>query len=392
MIRKFHIFQLLSGWFIFSLLLSNFVVYAMGTPPPKRKPHYIHVAVVKNASQLTLSIKGKYKILAPYTNEVLLNGNSLNIARVLPTHSGIKINKYLFKIFALKIKPSQKAAIFLNKYRLRGNLAIIRQKNGSLLAVNEIDIEDYLCGVLRAEVSPHWPIEALKAQAVAARTFALYYNLLRKDKDYELDNTVYSQIYAGVRQETRRTTQAVRQTAGEVLTYKQNLFPAFFHATCAGRTENANKLWNIDIPPLKGVTCPFCKGSPHYSWKAKISLSQIKKKLNKNGYKIGEIVHLSPLGRDKSGRIEKIEIQDKQKKNIIIEANKFRLIICPDLIRSTNFKLLIKNKQVFFQGKGWGHGVGLCQWGAYFMAKQGFNYRQILKYYYPGAEIINNRQ
>lgn len=374
---------------LFSLLFTS-SAYAMGAPPPKRKPNYVRIAIVQNASQLTLSIKGRYEIVSPHTNEVLIRGNSLRRAKVLPTRSGVKLNKYSFKIYAIKIKPERKADIFLNRYRLRGDLEIIRQKNGTLLAINEIDIEDYLCGVLREEVSPHWPLAALKAQAVAARTFALYQNSIVGDKDYALDNTVYSQVYGGVRQETWPTTRAVRQTAGEVLTYNEKIFPAFFHATCGGQTEDASKLWDINIPPLKGVNCPFCQRSPHYSWKAEIPFSQIKQKLNKKGHKLGRISRISAIGRDKSGRVEKIKISGD--KEIIIEANKFRLIVGADLIRSANFKMVVKNKNLLMQGFGWGHGVGLCQWGAYFMAKKGFDYRQILGYYYPESRISTNNE
>jgi len=367
-----------------TIICSSFA-YALGTPPPKCKPNYIRVAIVQDAFELTLSIKGRYKIVRPHTNEILIKGNSLRKARVLPAASGIKVNKYLFKIYAIKIKPERKAAIFLNRYRLRGDLELIRQKNRTLLAVNEVDIEDYLRGVLREEVSPHWPMEALKAQAVAARTFALYQDCLNKDKDYGLDRTVYSQLYGGVRQETWRTNRAVRETAGEVLTYKGKIFPAFFHATCGGHTEDASELWNIDIPPLKGVNCPFCKRSPHYSWRVKIPLSQIKESLNKKGYKISRISHISAIGRSKSGRVKKVKISGD--KEIRVEANEFRLIVGADLIRSTNFKIALKNKNLLVQGLGWGHGVGLCQWGAYFMARRGFDYRQILEYYYPGAKL-----
>ncbi len=370
-------------------LLFTSLAYALGTPPPKPEPNYIRVAIVQNARQLTLSIKGRYEIVSPHTNEVLIKGNSLRRAKVLPVRSGVKLNKYPFKIYAIKIKPERKAAIFLNRYRLRGDLELIRQKNGTLLAVNEIDIEDYLCGVLREEVSPHWPIAALKAQAVAARTFALYQNSVNRDKDYALDNTIYSQVYGGVKQETWRTNRAVRQTAGEVLTYNEKIFPAFFHATCGGHTEDASELWDINIPPLKGVSCPFCKRSPHYFWKAKIPFSQIKQKLNKKGYRIGRISRVSAIGRNKSERVEKIKISGD--KEIIIGANKFRLIVGANLIRSANFKMAVKNKNLLVQGLGWGHGVGLCQWGAYFMARKGFNYRQILGYYYPGAKLTNEK-
>ncbi|RKY39982.1 MAG: hypothetical protein DRP75_00275 [Candidatus Omnitrophota bacterium] len=372
--------------FIITCFSSISPAYGLATPPLEQR-YFIRVAILKEAKEFTLSVKGRFEICAPYTDQVLQESQGLHKAKVVPIPAGIKINKYPFKICAIKIKPKREAAIFLNRYRLRGNLEIIRQKNGRLLAINEVDIEDYLCGVLRAEVSPHWPMEVLKAQAVAARTFALYQALANKDKDYALDNTIYSQLYGGVRQETWRTRRAVYQTKGEVLKYKGKLFPAFFHAICGGHTEDASKLWKIDIPPLKGVNCPFCFRSPYYHWRARIPLERIRERLNKEGYKIEKILSLSCLGYDESGRVERIEIRTK-KREVEIPANRFRLLIGSNLIRSTNFRVKTRGDKVIFEGIGWGHGVGLCQWGAYFMAKRGFDYHQILEYYYPQAKIV----
>ncbi|MCM8795434.1 MAG: SpoIID/LytB domain-containing protein, partial [Candidatus Omnitrophica bacterium] len=155
---------------------------------------------------------------------------------------------------------------------------------------------------------------------------------------------------------------------------------------CGGYTEDASVLWDVDIPPLKGVVCNFCKDSPHFSWQEVISIKEIENKLGKAGREIERIKDITILNRNKSGRVINLKIISL-KGDLIISAKDFRNIIGPNLIRSTNFKLFRINNDVVFAGLGWGHGVGLCQWGSYFMAKEGYKYTEILKYYYPQTEL-----
>jgi stage II sporulation protein D len=205
-------------------------------------------------------------------------------------------------------------------------------------------------------------------------------------KDFDVTSDIYSQVYGGKTSERYRTTQAVEATQGKILIYQGKVFPAYYHATCAGHTEDASLLWNINLPPLKGVVCNFCKDSPHYSWHFDISKNKLIEKLSPAGFKIDSIEDAVILGRDISGRVTKLKISGN-KKNIEISAKDLRNILGPNLLRSTNFNVSVVGNDLVFQGLGWGHGVGLCQWGAYFMAKQGAKFAEILKYYYPGAEI-----
>jgi stage II sporulation protein D len=143
----------------------------------------------------------------------------------------------------------------------------------------------------------------------------------------------------------------------------------------------------VDIPPLKGVECPYCKGSPHFQWHKTIPLAEIKEKLNSAGYKLDDLASISILSRDASNRIEKLELRDKAGAIMIVTAKDFRMILDPNTIRSANFEIEIKGGNAVINGLGWGHGVGMCQWGAYGMARAGKKTGQILKFYYPGAEI-----
>lgn len=384
-IKKQSLYLLLITYYLFCLLLRP--VYALGTRPP-RIPYYIRVAVAQEKDSLQLTIRSAYQIRALNTDELLIEGKSLWRKKVLPMPAGIKIGEKYLKIYGISIQPQRDAAIYINNRRFRGNIDIIRTEKIQLLVVNHLDIEDYLYGVLYHEVSPYWPKEALKAQAIAARTFALYQSRFNKGDDYELTSTVYSQLYGGRTSERYRTNRIVNQTEGEVLVYKGELFPAYYHADCGGHTEDAREIWGIDIPPLRGVVCPYCKKSPHFLWKQRIPLSDIEAKLSKQGKIVGKISSITPLARNKSNRIAKLRISGS-KGVVSLSGYRFRLYIGPNLIRSTNFTVTITPEgEALFSGFGWGHGVGFCQWGAYFMAKQGYRHEEILKYYYPGAEIV----
>lgn len=360
---------------------------AMGNNPsvaPQQK--IIRIAVSKGSSQLKLTLKGYYEIYALETNTRILSGNDLKNALILPTGSGLNINGEEYKVFGIKILTQKDAAIYLNNRRFRGTMDIIRDSNVKLLAVNHIDIEDYLFGVLQYEVSFWWPYAALEAQAIAARTYALYEASKNKNKDYDLTNDTFSQMYGGAGKERYRTKKAVMNTRSKVLTYKGKIFPAYYHATCGGYTEDAAELWNIDLPVLKGVKCDFCKSSPHYYWESEMELSDIEKKLKQKGYAVSEITDIAPLDFTNNKKIRNLRIVCKEG-SVEIRANKFRLLAGSRYVRSTNFKVEIKDGKAFFKGYGWGHGVGLCQWGAYFMAKKHFSAEKILKHYYSGAEI-----
>ena len=346
----------------------------------------VRVAVITDATQIELTIRCPYQILALNTNEELYKGRRLWRAKVAPGESGIKIGKDDFKIYGVRIQPKKSPAIYLNGRKFRGTIDIVRQPDKRLLVVNRLDVEEYICGVLYHEVAPWWPMEALKAQAIAARSFALYQSRVNAHKDYDLESSVYSQVYGGRTSERGRTSKAVRLSKNKVLTYKNKLFPTFYHATCAGHTEKASNLWNINLPPLRGRECQFCQRSPHSRWKKKVSLQDIEEGLEKAGFKVGSIKSIEIADRNVSGRITALEIISTRG-GLRVDANRFRLAVGPNIIRSTNFTVQIKNRQAYFDGQGWGHGVGMCQWGAFFMARKGFNAGQILGYYYPESQL-----
>jgi len=348
----------------------------------------IRVCVAKEKDKILLGIKGPYDIKAINADRILGSGRYLKEEYVIPTNSGITLGKKEYKIYGVRIVAKKSASIYVDKKRFRGIVDIVRTKDLDLMVVNHLDLEKYLYGVLHREVPYYWPMEALKAQAIAARTFALDRIKTMRDRDYDVTSDVYAQVYGGRTGERWRTSRAVKSTTGMVLTYEGNIIPAYYHSICGGHTEDAENVFNIKLAPLEGRSCHFCRGAKGMHWKARLSYKEIENRLNKYGINVKGIRSVTEGSRDKSGRLKAIKIKDTTggKK---IPCFKFRLAVGPNTIRSTNFTVKNAAKDAVFSGTGWGHGVGMCQWGAFGMAKRRINYKKILEYYYPGARITS---
>jgi stage II sporulation protein D len=382
MMRKYTLIIVL----IFIAIIKTSFGFAMAQDP-KGPKMYIRVAVAQKKEMIDLQLRGEYRIYSLASDSIIKEGKNLKV-NVSIWQKGLKLGLEKFDLSGIRIETASNAAILIDKRKFRGVMDIIKKPDGTLLLVNHVDIEEYLCGVLYHEVSHLWPLEALKAQAIASRTFALYQHQINKDKEYDLTNTTYSQVYGGATSEKYRTNKAVIRTYGEVMTYNGELFPAYFHACCGGHTEDADKLWKTNLLVLKGRDCPYCTHSPHFNWSRKVSIWLVRKKLMENGYKCGKIISFKPSAYDVSGRVTEVIIETTQG-NLVIPSNKFRIMISPTLIKSTNFTVKLDSEFLYFEGKGWGHGVGLCQWGAYGMAREGFKAEEILDFYYPNNIITD---
>ena len=372
--------------YIFTTVLIFLANPAIGLSEEKEPSTIVRVCIMDDKDDIRLGLKGKYKIYAINSDRVLMEGPYL-AADVCVTKDGFQIGKREVKASGARVKVARDSDIYVNDRRFRGDIDIVRKDNAKLEVINYIALDDYLYGVLYHEVSHRWPMEALKAQAIAARTFALYQAKQNKLQPYDLRNDVYSQVYGGRTSEKWSTTKAVDLTRGEILTYNGEILPAYYHATCGGYTEDAANLWNIDLPPLKGVPCNFCTQSPHYKWTKEIPLWVLHNQLQDKGYKIGKIAEVQVLSKNKSGRVDKLEIKDNAGVSIVLTGKEFRQLLGPDELRSTKFDLSVKWGSLVMDGYGWGHGVGMCQWGAFGMSREGKLAEEILKYYYPGAEI-----
>ncbi len=277
--------------------------------------------------------------------------------------------------------------IQVNGKSYRGWVELRSKRNGLMLVINELDIEDYLRGVLASEVPAGWESEALKAQAVAARTYALYQKKMSGRRIYHIVATVNSQVYDGSKRENSREAQAIEETRGLVIVYRGEIIPAFYHSSCGGQTENADELWGIDAPYLKGVDCECQRISKYGIWEKRIGLGQIVNALRHQGHGLDDVLGMSIKGITPAGRVKAVAIWSSRGE-LVIPAESLRAAIGNSTIPSVFFELEINGSNAVFSGRGSGHGVGLCQWGAEEMAERGCDYLTILSHYYPGTDIM----
>jgi stage II sporulation protein D len=266
----------------------------------------------------------------------------------------------------------------------RGDLLVTVQ-DGGLTLVASMPLETYLPGVVNGEVDSQWPLDALMAQVVAARTYALY-RIGLKAPLFDLRTDVSDQVYAGADSEDKRAAEAVRRTRGEILYHEGRIFPAFFHSSCGGETASPSEVWGIEYPPMKGVRCGECAEAPYSRWRLSLSPSQVRAAAGKLFTEAGKAHSLGIHRRTDDGRVLTLFFETDATR-VLIDAADFRKTLGYERLPSTRFALNSRDGMVIFEGSGYGHGVGLCQWGARGSALRGMNYRQILRKYYVGADV-----
>jgi stage II sporulation protein D len=281
---------------------------------------------------------------------------------------------------------SPRGLLAINGRRYRDQLKIFPGPNRDLWVINELPLEQYLVGLIRCEVPSQWSGEVLKAQAVVARTYATYQKGNRLDELYDVDSRVTDQVYEGMDKEDVRSQQAVKETEGELLLYQGLPIFAVYHACCGGKTESPEHLWSGNFPYLRSTACNFCLDSPHFLWNYPVGSDTLRRVLESGGFSGPKVLGIEVAQRSQSGRVLQLSIQS-EKGRLKISGKEFRRLLGYDLLRSTNFVVRESGGIYHFSGLGWGHGVGLCQWGARGMAEGGADYRSILKYYYQKVEI-----
>jgi stage II sporulation protein D len=347
----------------------------------------IRVAVVVRHPSVQLIIPEQFNLsgLSPGNSNVVYKDGKKFIQFEVTIHDLENSRAY--------IKPRGEGEVSVDGNRYKGAIEIVEEKNGCLTVINELFLEDYVMGVLAGEIPGSWPMEALKAQAIAARTFALYKQdeAKKKKQTYDIENTALAQMYIGSRLVNQNIRRAVMETQGEILTYRDEPIMAVFHSNCGGETTSATDVWSQDQPYLKPVSCDFGNQGPHYFWKEIIKVSDIVRKLRAANIPIYDIVQISSIDRDESHRVRMLSLMDGDGVKKQIKGAAFRMAVGPDLIRSTRFEAQLQGDKIEFNGLGWGHGVGLCQEGANGMAKAGYGAFDILRHYYYGVILDKMR-
>jgi stage II sporulation protein D len=338
----------------------------------------VRVLLLKTKASFTISSESPISISGA-TEQIITHDNPSNNITLNPD----KI------VENIKIEPGN-SPLVINGQPYRGSVEL-RCVNGTAYVINILKIDEYLVSVVPGEIPATWEDEALKAQAVAARTYT-YYHIITNRKSpalYDLDATTNSQVYKGIIDEKPRTSEAVLTTAGEIIIYDERPILSYFHSTCGGKTIDDKYVWNTShLPYLHGVTCGFCNDSTKYTWESRLSLEEIQDNLSKKYRTIGSIRNIS--FRKIDDRVAEVYIQHSRG-NLKITGNNFRLLFPPEKVRSLYFTSKKFNAGLILTGHGWGHGVGMCQWGARGMALRGYRYQEILKHYYTDVIITSIR-
>ncbi len=344
--------------------------------------------------------KNNLRVRSDSSIPLIIKGNKFYNKRVKGlTIKSINNKKVLFfdkdpsKLFDLKknsflIKSFDKRGIWVGDKRYSGIINIILKEN-RIYAVNKIGIEQYLTSVVGAEMPYKWPLEALKAQAIASRTYALK---KKGNTLFDIDSTQKDQVYKGLESRTLRTIKAVRATRSLVMTHNNKLINALFHSSSGGQTENSEDVWSNKYAYLRSVK-DFDINNPKLYWKKSFSNNKLKKLFPL----IGGIDKIRILKKTSTGRIKLLEITGENgSKDILGKEFRSKLELKSTLFNysfvNTNSQegINLKNssKDYFtIAGKGSGHAVGMSQWGAKYMATKGANADRILKHFYTGIKI-----
>jgi len=349
--------------------------------PPAHASGTIRVAIVESAR--TVELHG----VSIVVTELGASGTDASawradVVRALATGPSVEIDGRRARRFRL----TSERPIQMNGREYPATLEVVKNGEG-LAVVNELPLEDYLVGVLRAETSERWPRDMLRAQAIVARTYAAYHRMLNASKPYHIVASTVHQAYVGVVPSSSPVWDAVRDTRGQVLFWRGGLFPAFYHATSGGYTEDPRTVFAApNMPALKAIRDEFSAGAPHSAWSLDLRLADLSEILRRHGLDIGWVKAVEVTERTPSLRVSALTIHGTRGR-APLRGNDFRRMVGYEMLKSTLFAVAVDGARAHFAGRGYGHGVGMSQWGAKAMAERGYRAEGILEFYYPGATL-----
>lgn len=355
--------------------------------PAKQAPD-LRVGLASGRASLTITpVGGKATVQTGSSKTITLAANTA--AAIRWQDGAFLVGREKLRGEVLVIRPAAKAGeLSLDGRRYRGALEL-RHKGGGLTAVNIVPVDGYLRSVVPEEMPVDWPAEAIRAQSVAARSFALASRGRHASEGYDLCTTTHCQLYTGTAAEKSASNAAIKATRGEVLTYGGKPIEALFHTDSGGMTENSEDVWGSHVPYLRAAKDTPAKTMP---WTKTISRADLERKLAAKGHDIGKIrsIALSPLAigrsakdRTASGRVKTMTVKGT-KGMVTLSGTTWRSLLG---LKSTLFDAKLTKDAVTFTGYGSGHGLGISQWGAERMAAKGASYAEILYHYYTGTKL-----
>lgn len=350
--------------------------------PPVGAEEEVRISLSSKQTQVSLEARGLAVFDLKSGERLAFSAGSAKL-QVARRGAGVALAGLVERAGLSGVVVESEAGLRVNGRLYLGRVTVRPDAQRGLEVVNRLPLETYLLGIVGSEMNPSWPIEALRAQAVAARTYAMERRMKMRaaNKPFDMDATVLSQVYTGAERITDSVVEAVRSTRGEVLAHRYMLVEALFHSTCGGRTAAAGAVFHQHVPYLVSQRCDWCKESNRHRWSIEMSLEEVSRRLNKAGLVKGAVTRFS-----RSRTRAPIEVVAAGAKKVL-HARDVRAALGYGDLYSQEFSAETKAGKVRFSGQGFGHRVGMCQWGAKGLADRGSSYREILSHYYSGARV-----
>ncbi len=364
----------------------------------------VRVAVTPSPQKrIELSIDGPYQFRPLGNDKILSRGEQLSATTVTATATGLRVGKTEYSVTRLEIIPNQSPSVWVNGHEYRGSMRLFRRPGGALLAVNVLPISEYLASVVDSEMPAAFPDAARRAQAIIARTYVL--DVIRNDEGdplFDVFASTRSQKYLGYQYrdgsrrlagESETSRKIVRDTTGIVCMFQGRLFRTYYSAVCGGRTTQGSAVFTDAVTALQSVPCDFCRDANLYRWQTELPKATASERLKSYFQTEGK-----PFDRLKSmtlasghpargNEVPEFEVRDGRR-SYRVSAATLRRQFPAGTLNSPFFSITEKDDKLQFTGRGHGHAVGLCQWGARGQGVLGKSAFEIVRYYYPGAKLV----
>jgi stage II sporulation protein D len=369
-------------------------------------PKEIRVALTNNAvSQVEIAIDGPYRVMTDAARSPAQTGTGLKSTVVTPLADGFRFGRRQVVGSTLEIVPERSPGIWISDRQYRGSVRLVRPRGGKMVVVNVVGLEDYIASVVDGEMPAAFPDAARQAQAIAARSYALFQ--LRgtgPSPFFDVYASTRSQNYGGYQYrgrdgrrfaaESESSRHAAHQTAGLICLCDGQSFCTYYTAVCGGRTVGGAAVFNDENPALAPVECPWCRDAELFRWTQEIPLGEVNGRLQRffllQNRSFGSLVSIRRTAQTDSIREAAFEISDGTRR-YRVSAFDLRRQLNPTNVPSYQFEARLADGVLVLEGRGHGHGVGLCQWGARGMGESGAGPLAILRHYYPGVEVVRVR-
>jgi stage II sporulation protein D len=352
-------------------------------------------------STLRLAVRGPYLVRPLNSEQTLAEGLVLAQTLVTSGAHGVKLGASTWPQEVVEVVPTGAGLVVVNDRAYHGLVRIYREGSGKLTAVNVLPLEQYVSCVIDAEMPAKFPPAAREAQAIVARSYALWQmQQAPRDARFDVFATVRSQHYLGVEYvdgngrrlagESAASRQAAAATRGKVCQTGGRLFCTYYSAVCGGATTPGRELFDDADPVLRSVPCHWCRDSDKYRWTTELTIDELLTGIRKSakGLELTGVTSIRQLAGPQPGTIAKWEISDGRRR-ATVDAVSLRQNLPAGRLLSPHCSLRLDRGKILAEGSGHGHGAGLCQWGARGQAQAGRSAEEIVRYYYPGVVVAD---